>query len=78
MSIDNGWGFDPDSKENKSSDKPDFNLLAIQTIKKLEACNTNDPEADHSKADKLLCDFLIELGYSDVVKEWNKIKKYYA
>lgn len=40
--------------------------------------NGGDIEQNHQEADKILCDFLIEIGYSDIVKEYNKIEKWYA
>ena len=39
---------------------------------------TNDPEINHEKADKILCDILEELGYSDVVENFNRIQKWYS
>lgn len=52
--------------------------LAEQTIIHLKECNTDDQEMDHIYADGLLCEFLIALGYNDLVKEYNKIAKWYA
>lgn len=40
--------------------------------------NNYDTEYAHSAADNILCDLLTELGYGDVVKEYNKIEKWYA
>lgn len=37
-----------------------------------------DPEAAHDMADTALCDFLMGLGYADVVEAWNKVPKWYA
>lgn len=39
---------------------------------------TNDPEINHEKADKILCDILEELGCSDVVENFNRIQKWYS
>ena len=35
-------------------------------------------ESAHITADSLLCGFLKELGYEDVVEEYEKIKKWYC
>ena len=40
--------------------------------------NNDDIEMAHSNADDLLCEFLISLGYQDVVYEYNKVSKWYA
>lgn len=40
--------------------------------------NSTDEERAHDKADDLLCKFLTELGYVDVVEAFNKVPKYYA
>lgn len=37
-----------------------------------------DTEADHSTADRILCELLKALGYEDVVAAWDKIPKWYA
>ena len=37
-----------------------------------------DEEQAHINADNVLCDLLTELGYEDVVHEYNKIEKWYA
>lgn len=39
---------------------------------------SGDVEADHSEADKALTLFLNSLGYTKIVKEWEKVKKWYA
>ena len=38
----------------------------------------DDAEVAHIQADSVLCDLLSELGYGDVVGEWQKIGKWYA
>jgi len=38
--------------------------------------NDGDHEGEHSEADELLCRLLVELGYEDVVEEWNKVYKW--
>lgn len=37
-----------------------------------------DEEVAHLKADKILCNLLSELGYADVVEQYNEIEKRYA
>jgi hypothetical protein len=49
------------------------------TINELIKCQENDDtEMAHYEADDVLCDFLIELGHSDVVEQFKKVKKWYA
>lgn len=43
-----------------------------------EYCNTGDPEYDHGEADEALTKFLLELGHSNIVEEYEKVKKWYA
>lgn len=38
----------------------------------------NDIECGHSAADGILCEVLEKLGYGSIVKEYNKIDKWYA
>lgn len=50
-----------------------------QTLEALkQLLNESDLEKAHEQADDALCGFLIGLGYEDVVKEWEKIQKWYA
>ena len=50
--------------------------IALYLLKKQqEDC---DRETAHIEADKILCEFLEGIGYSEIVKEWNKINKWYA
>ena len=49
---------------------------AIEQIQKLQG--SGDTEILHSLADKVLCDFLISLGYKNIVDEWEKVNKWYA
>lgn len=41
-------------------------------------CDTGDTEFGHMKADYLLCQLLYELGYEEVIKEYDKVSKWYA
>lgn len=50
-----------------------------EAIKRLiEIQKSNDTEVAHIDADEVLVALLSELGYSDVVTEFNKIGKWYA
>lgn len=50
-----------------------------QAIKKLKIEQINeDIECAHIKADGILCELLKALGYTDVVKEYKKVSKWYA
>jgi hypothetical protein len=61
-----GWMPEIDYKCNEYVDE----LQEIQ--------NSKDYEQAHVEADKILCDLLRELGYGDVVDEWEKVEKHYA
>lgn len=55
------------------------NKTSARMVNKLKALQSNpDKEAAHSQADKILCDLLNSLGYDDVVKEFEKLEKWYA
>lgn len=43
-----------------------------------EQCNNGDPEADHYRADAIITDLLIDLGYDEAVREWLGVAKWYA
>ena len=49
---------------------------AIKLLQVEQECD--DPEGAHINADKILCEFLISLGYADVVAEWDKVKMWYS
>lgn len=38
----------------------------------------SDIEVAHEEADKVLCEFLVTLGYKYIVDTYNRIKKWYA
>lgn len=48
----------------------------IHKLKELQ--NNDDIEINHHKADQILCDFLLSLGYEKIVKEFAKIEKWYS
>lgn len=37
-----------------------------------------DPEIDHVEADNILCEIIAQLGYPEIVKEYDKIDKLYC
>lgn len=51
-----------------------------ELIKKslIDLQSNDDTELAHIQADDILCSFLEELGYSDVVEEYKKISKWYV
>ena len=50
-----------------------------EVIKILENnCFSGDAEIDHSNADDILCDFLLSLGYKDLVERYNEVDKWYS
>lgn len=49
---------------------------AIEKLKKEQA--SHDTEIAHVNADDVLRDLLTALGYADVVKEYDEIRKWYA
>ena len=50
-------------------------LLALSDALEL---GKGDPEIAHVNADKILCELLTSLGFSDVVEEFKKVPKWYA
>ncbi|MDG0556530.1 hypothetical protein [Klebsiella quasipneumoniae] len=50
-----------------------------EAIAKLKTLHTlRDKEIAHCNADGIICELLESLGYGDVVKEYDKIDKWYA
>lgn len=50
-----------------------------ERMQKLKALQLDpDTEIAHHFADDILCDLLKELGYAEVVQEYEKIEKWYA
>ncbi len=47
-------------------------------IKLLQNLKDADTEHAHVEADKILCKFLKKLGYGELIKEYDKIYKWYA
>ena len=48
----------------------------INALKKLQG--VADIESAHQQADDILTDFLTDLGYANVVAEYQEIEKWYA
>ncbi len=49
---------------------------AISALRKIQ--KNDDKEEAHIDADEVLCKLLLTLGYKEVVKEYEKIDKWYA
>lgn len=49
-----------------------------QALEQMQAQNCGDPEGDHIRADKVMCEVLTSLGYGELVKAFETIKKWYA
>ena len=49
---------------------------AVKEMKAL--ADGNDEEADHVRADQILCEYLASLGATELVDAWRKIDKWYA
>ena len=54
------------------------NLKEICIKKIKDAQDNDDTEAAHELADMAICDFLIGLGYDDLVEEYETVHKWYA
>lgn len=65
-------------KEKLANDKGDY-ISREEAIEKLkEQQNNEDTEVAHSIADTILCRLLESLEYSDVIREYDKVEKWYA
>ena len=73
--------FPQDCEESaaKISKEPDAKAQALSALKVLnkDGSLTEDVEAAHMDADKVLCAFLRGLGHGDVVEEFEKVEKWY-
>jgi hypothetical protein len=58
--------------------KADKNIVEAykRTIRNMRKRYRNDYEHQHAAGDEYLCQLLIELGYGEVVKEYEKLGKY--
>lgn len=68
--------FASNLKNKKVMTKKEKIEKAVELLKK-EQLNT-DTEMAHCNADEILLSLLVDLGYYEVVKEFNKIEKWYA
>ena len=53
-----------------------LNKKYSKELKELQ--NVNDTEIAHIKADDVLCNLLMDLGYQEIVDNYNKIYKWFA
>lgn len=51
---------------------------AITKLREIQMTYGKDAEVAHCMADCTLIDFLIGLGYTEVVKEYERVVKWYA
>ena len=61
-----------------SAAQVEYEMLAKDAIEKLRKLQTADTELAHSEADKVLCELLKAMGFSDVVEAWDALDKWYA
>lgn len=54
--------------------------LGLEAVTQLQNIDykKGDAETWHYEADEIICGLLTQLGYSEVVKEWNEVPKWYA
>lgn len=50
----------------------------VEKMRKINKDYRGDPEIAHGEADDLLVEFLKELGFEKLVKEYENIPKWYA
>lgn len=54
-------------------------IKELRTIELLKANQgTGDTERQHYNADNILCELLKKLGAENVVKQWEKVHRWYA
>lgn len=51
---------------------------AVVNMKQLVELSSGDPESCHWQADKILCDVLTNLGYTELVEVFYDVEKWYA
>ena len=47
-------------------------------VDRLKECKEYDAESGHMEADKILIDFISNLGYESIVEAWNEVEKWYS
>lgn len=60
----------------KPADPEDLVVTSIADL--VDLSQWDDIEAAHYRADEILCDLLVSLGYDEIVKAYNKITKWYS
>jgi len=50
----------------------------LQEVIDRQKYTDSDVESDHSRADEVLCEFLLDLGYEDIVAAFKRVDKWYA
>lgn len=58
--------------------KIDFDSIYKEKLDEIEELYEGDTEVLHSKADELLCDLLLDIGYPKVVEKFKSLPKWYA
>ena len=43
-----------------------------------DTCNSGDAEADHAKADAVICELLELLGFTETVRAYEEVDKWFA
>ena len=56
----------------------DLEILEEKYVEEMCKWEGVDRELGHVKADALLCEFLTDLGYTELVDAYNKISKWYV
>ena len=51
---------------------------AVKQLKAAAKESDHDQESGHIAADLVLAEFLFDLGYGDVIVEFNRVAKWYA
>lgn len=71
--------FEIISSENEIlENEPDYENRYLEEMKRAVEISKNDEEQGHGLADTILCDFLKHLGYTEIVDEFEKVKKWYS
>lgn len=47
-------------------------------VDRLKECKEYGAESGHIEADKILIDFISNLGYESIVEAWNEVEKWYS
>ena len=66
------------SKIELTEIQQDLSEAYTAAMKNVVAQGKCDIEVSHGEADYLLCQLLLDLGFDEVVAEWNNVRKWYA